>query len=56
MADVAAEIQPLFQRQQFAEFRKLSDLLMPSLRRQPGALDARAPEFLDFLIASSLEE
>jgi hypothetical protein len=29
---------------------------MPSLKRQPGALDARAPEFLDFLIASSLEQ
>jgi len=57
VADVAAEMRPdFFNAQQFAALRKLSDILMPSLNGQPGALDARAPEFLDFLIRSSLPE
>jgi hypothetical protein len=57
VADVAAEMRPdFFNAQQFAALRKLSDLLMPSLKGQPGALDARAPEFLDFLIESSLPD
>jgi hypothetical protein len=38
---------------QFAALRKLSDLLMPPMRGNPGALDAAAPEFLDFLIGVS---
>ncbi len=38
---------------QFAALRKLSDLLMPPLRGNPGALDAAAPEFLDFLVGVS---
>jgi hypothetical protein len=36
-----------FTPQQFAALRKLSDVLMP------GALDAKSPEFLDFLIGHS---
>jgi hypothetical protein len=42
-----------FTATQFAALRKLSDLLMPALRGNPGALDAAAPEFLDFLIGVS---
>jgi len=38
---------------QFAALRKLSDLLMPPMRGNPGALDAAVPEFLDFLIGVS---
>jgi len=34
----------------------VSDLLMPPLNSAPGALDAKAPEFLDFLIGESLPE
>ena len=57
VADAAAEMRPdFFNAQQFAALRKLSDLLMPSLKGQPGALDASAPEFLDFLIESSLPD
>jgi hypothetical protein len=38
---------------QFAALRKLSDLLAPPMRGNPGALDAAAPEFLDFLVGVS---
>jgi hypothetical protein len=39
--------------QQLAALRKLCDILMPPLRGYPGALQAGAPEFLDFLIGVS---
>jgi gluconate 2-dehydrogenase subunit 3-like protein len=42
-----------FTAQQFAALRRLSDLLMPRMGANPGALDAGAPEFLDFLIGVS---
>ncbi len=42
-----------FTPQQFAALRKLSDILMPAANGAPGALDAKAPEFLDFLIGHS---
>ncbi len=42
-----------FTAAQFAALRKLSDLLMPPMRGNPGALDAAAPEFLDFLVGVS---
>ncbi len=45
-----------FNAQQFAALQKLSDLLMPSLNGIPGALDTHAPEFLDFLIGSSMPD
>jgi Gluconate 2-dehydrogenase subunit 3 len=55
--DAAAEMVPhFFNVGQFAALRKLCDLIMPALDGSPGALDACAPEFLDFLIASSSEE
>src|SRR6476646_4156633 len=36
-----------FNAQQFAALRRLSDLLMPPMRGNPGALEAKAPEFLN---------
>jgi hypothetical protein len=42
-----------FTAAQFNALHKLSDLLMPPMRGNPGALDAAAPEFLDFLIGVS---
>lgn len=42
-----------FSAQQFAALRKLSDILMPPMNGAPGALDAKAAEFLDFLIGAS---
>jgi len=57
VADAAAEMLPgFFNAQQFAALRKLSDILMPSLKEQPGALETGTPEFLDFLIGSSLPD
>jgi hypothetical protein len=38
---------------QLATLRKLSDVLMPAMNGMPGALEAGAPEFLDFLIGAS---
>src|SRR5215475_8248066 len=53
-ADTAAETLPhFFSPRQFAALGKLSDILQPPLNGAPGALDAKAPEFLDFLIGES---
>jgi hypothetical protein len=41
---------------QFATLQKLSDVLAPRFNGSPGALDAGAPEFLDFLIGVSPAE
>ena len=55
--DAATEpVLHFFTAQQFAALRKLSDLLMPASstpNSAPGALDAKAPEFLDFLLSQS---
>lgn len=42
-----------FTQEQFAALQKLSDILVPTLPGNPGALEADAPEFLDFLIGAS---
>jgi gluconate 2-dehydrogenase subunit 3-like protein len=52
--DDVADMQPRFlTAPQFAALRKLSDMLMPRVGDVPGAIDAGAPEFLDFLISES---
>lgn len=52
--DDAADAQPeFFSPQQFATLTRLSDLLVPKIGDFPGALDAGAPAFLDFLIGES---
>lgn len=52
--DQAAEMMPrYFSAQQFAALKKLCDILMPAHEGHPGALEAQAPEFLDFLIGDS---
>jgi hypothetical protein len=52
--DTAAEpVLHFFTAQQFAALRKLSDILNPPVNGAPGALDAKAPEFLDFLLSQS---
>ena len=38
---------------ELATLRKLSGILMPPLNGYPGALEAGAPEFIDFLIGIS---
>lgn len=52
--DAAAEpVLHFFTAQQFAALRKLSDILNPPVNGTPGALEAKAPEFLDFLLSQS---
>ena len=54
VADEVAEMTPkYFNATQFATLRKLSLRLMPAINGAPGALEAGAPEFLDFLISES---
>lgn len=42
-----------FSERQMAALRRLSELLMPPMKGHPGAMEAGAPEFLDFLVGSS---
>jgi hypothetical protein len=42
-----------FSAQQFAALRRLSEVLLPPLKGNPGALDCGTPEFLDFLTGAS---
>src|SRR5947199_1812773 len=52
--DAAADPLPrFFTAQEFAALRKLSDILQPPVNGTPGAIEAKAPEFLDFLISES---
>jgi len=52
--DSAAEtITSFFTPVQFATLNKLAEILVPPIKSNPGALDAHAPEFLDFLISRS---
>lgn len=55
--DLAADALPeFFSAQQFAALTRLSDLLVPKYGELPGALDAGAPAFLDFLIGEAPEK
>lgn len=52
--DLVAKTEPkFFNYMQLATLRKLSAILMPPLNGYPGALEAGAPEFIDFLIGVS---
>ena len=42
-----------FNERQMATLRQLCEILLPPLGKYPGALDAGAPKFLDFLISVS---
>lgn len=54
VADAVAETDAhFFNEHQMATLRRLSEVLMPPLKGYPGALEAGAPEFLDFLIEVS---
>ncbi len=53
-SDLAADpALQFFTATQFGTLRKLASLLVPPLKAKPGAIDAQAPEFLDFLIGVS---
>jgi len=52
--DVAGKPLPgFFSPTQLAALRKLSELMLPAIGGSPGAIDAGAPEFLDFLVGQS---
>jgi hypothetical protein len=50
---VAKPLPRFFSPPQLAALRRLGDLIMPAVGGTPGALEAGAPEFLDFLIGAS---
>jgi len=52
--DAAAEtVRHFFTASQFAALQKVGGILMPAANGGPGAIEARAPEFLDFLLSES---
>lgn len=53
-ADAASDpVVKTFNKAQFSALRRLGEILMPSSQNTPGALEAGAAEFLDFLIGVS---
>jgi Gluconate 2-dehydrogenase subunit 3 len=55
--DLTAETQlHFFTAAQFAVLQKLGAVLVPPIKGNPGAMEAHAPEFLDFFISASLPE
>jgi hypothetical protein len=53
-ADLTADQpQKFFTKNQFATLEKLGDVLMPPMKGNPGAVEAKAPLFLDFLLSVS---
>jgi hypothetical protein len=51
---VGAEFRPtFFSAAQFATLRTLAEVLMPALNGFPGAIEAGAPEFIDFYVGRS---
>jgi hypothetical protein len=54
VADASADpVTRFFTREQFAALTHLSEILEPSTADTPGAREARAAEFLDFLLSQS---
>jgi len=54
VADEGADpVFKFFSARQFATLKRLCDLLMPAAPGSPGALEARVPEFMDFLIGDA---
>lgn len=56
-ADLTAETdQRYFSPVQFATLTKLATIMVPPVKGNPGAVEAQAPEFLDFLLSVSPAE
>jgi hypothetical protein len=49
----AEPVTGFFNPRQFASLKRVCDLLMPAAPGSPGAIEARVPEFMDFLIGDS---
>jgi Gluconate 2-dehydrogenase subunit 3 len=54
--DESASVPTFFTPDQYAALRRLSDRFMPPMNGKPGALQAGAPEFVDFYTSVSLPE
>lgn len=55
--DGVARVRPrLFNKDQMAALERLADLILPKVGDRPGAGEAEAPAFLDFLIGESNAE
>ena len=52
----AAPTPGFFTPEQFAALRRMSDRFLPAINGNPGAMEAGAPEFLDFYIGVSGKE
>jgi len=50
---VGTAVSAFFSASEFASFRKLAQVMMPADGNEPGAIEAQAPEFLDFLLSQS---
>src|SRR4051794_20872964 len=50
---VANGVLRFFNRAEFESFRRFGDVIMPAGDSEPGALSAKAPEFLEFLLSES---
>jgi hypothetical protein len=55
-SQLAEGVLKFFAPAEFAAFRHLGNVIMPAADSEPGALDAKAPEFLDFLLSESPNE
>ena len=53
---VAQMVTKFFTADQFAALEKLSAIFMPAMKGAPGAIEAQAPQFLDFLLSESLPD
>ena len=49
----AATSTGFFTTMQYAALTKLAEILVPSIKGHPSAIDAHAPDFLDFLVSRS---
>lgn len=54
--DAGATVTHFFDAQQLAALKRLSEVILPPLNNAPGAIDAGAPAFLDFLLSESPAE
>jgi hypothetical protein len=54
--DAGETVVHFFTAPQLSALRKLGTIILPSINGAPGATEARAAEFLDFLIGQSLDE
>ena len=53
ISEIGRPVARFFSEDQFRALERLAEILMPAVNERPGAKQARAAEFLDFLISDS---